>query len=256
MALLMVLAVSIVTRRSVAVARSEALSSMSYTSMSQVRYGAESGSTRRRTICCSRSAADCCQRDGSVRQLRHDGVAGALSTACRSCCRAIPPSRRITPPRRACGLHRGVTGSAERQHRIGCDTAARATLMSMQVLTDYYTLQPVTLQTWEITGVGRVNGPGASQVEVSSILERRQFPCSATRRLQRTTVAMRCALRVAQPPRATTRAFRSSEARPLSLNQAATSAPTATLTETVVRPRSTARSQRRAQASATAHRTT
>src|SRR5688572_17179275 len=43
MALLLVLAVSIVTSGLVVVARSEALSSTSYTSMSQVRYGAESG---------------------------------------------------------------------------------------------------------------------------------------------------------------------------------------------------------------------
>ena len=43
MALLMVLAVSVVTGSLVMVARSEALSSTSYTSMSQVRYGAESG---------------------------------------------------------------------------------------------------------------------------------------------------------------------------------------------------------------------
>ena len=43
MALLMVLAVSVVTGSLVLVARSEALSSTSYTSMSQVRYGAESG---------------------------------------------------------------------------------------------------------------------------------------------------------------------------------------------------------------------
>src|SRR6187551_2512383 len=42
-ALVMVLAVSVVTGSLVMVARSEALSSTSYTSMSQVRYGAESG---------------------------------------------------------------------------------------------------------------------------------------------------------------------------------------------------------------------
>ena len=43
MALLMVLAVSVLTGALVMVARSEALSSTSYTSMSQGRYGAESG---------------------------------------------------------------------------------------------------------------------------------------------------------------------------------------------------------------------
>ena len=76
--------------------------------------------------------------------------------------------------------------------------------MSMQVLTDYYTQQPVTLQTWEIVGVGRVTGSGASQVEVSSILERQAVPVFSYAAFAGTTVAMRCRLRVAQPPRATT----------------------------------------------------
>ena len=48
--------------------------------------------------------------------------------------------------------------------------------MSMRVLTDYYTGLPVTLQTWEIVGMGRVTGSGASQVEVSSTLERQAVP--------------------------------------------------------------------------------
>ena len=43
MALLMVLLVSILTASMIAVARSEAMSSVSYRAMSQVRYGAESG---------------------------------------------------------------------------------------------------------------------------------------------------------------------------------------------------------------------
>ncbi len=43
MALLMVLVVSVLTSALAFVANSEAISSLSYTSMTQVRYGAESG---------------------------------------------------------------------------------------------------------------------------------------------------------------------------------------------------------------------
>ncbi len=79
MALLMVLAVSVVTGSLVMVARSEALSSTSYTSMSQVRYGAESGvHAAANYLLFMYRIAERGQRDGSVCQLRHDGVAGAL----------------------------------------------------------------------------------------------------------------------------------------------------------------------------------
>ncbi len=54
--------------------------------------------------------------------------------------------------------------------------AARARLMSMSTVTDYFTQQPVTLQTWEITGVGRINGSGQSLVEVEATVERRPTP--------------------------------------------------------------------------------
>jgi hypothetical protein len=53
---------------------------------------------------------------------------------------------------------------------------ARARLMSMSTVTDYFTGQPVTLQSWEITGVGRINGSGQSLVEVEATVERRPAP--------------------------------------------------------------------------------
>ena len=54
--------------------------------------------------------------------------------------------------------------------------SARARLMAMSAVTDYFTGQPMTLQTWEITGVGRINGSGQSLVEVEATVERRPVP--------------------------------------------------------------------------------
>jgi hypothetical protein len=57
--------------------------------------------------------------------------------------------------------------------------AARATLMSMSTVVDYFTQQPITIQTWRIEGLGRINGSGQSLVEVEATLERRPTPVFA-----------------------------------------------------------------------------
>ena len=176
MALLMVLAVSIITSSLLAVARTEAFSSLSYTSMSQVRYGAESGINAAAnhllygyappTVA---SATDpIANYDMTVSPVTYNGTTVMLSS---------DPAVASNYPS-AAARAAFIAGS---QGTLNVNTAsvgytARATLMSMRVLTDYYTQQPVTLQTWEIVGVGRVTGSGASQVEVSSILERQAVP--------------------------------------------------------------------------------
>ena len=68
--------------------------------------------------------------------------------------------------------------------------AARARLMSMSTVTDYFTQQPDAADV-EITGVGRINGSGQSLVEVEATVERRPPRCSATPRSPPTTGATR-----------------------------------------------------------------
>ena len=257
MALLMVLAVSIITSSLLAVARTEAFSSLSYTSMSQVRYGAESGIHAAAnhllygyappTVA---SATDpIANYDMMVSPVTYNGAEVMLSSD------PDFPSNYPDPAARAAFI-------AASQGTLNVNTTsvgytARATLMSMRVLTDYYTGLPVTLQTWEIVGIGardrigRLPGrglldprtSGSSRVQLRGICHMARLQCAVV-----------CGWR--NHRRATTRALRSSEARPSSLNQTATSVRTATLTESVTRPRSTARSQRHAPASATARRTT
>ena len=53
---------------------------------------------------------------------------------------------------------------------------ASAKLLSMQAYTDAYSGQPSTIQTWEITSVGTVEGARNSSVEVSAVVEQQLVP--------------------------------------------------------------------------------
>src|SRR5688572_3552839 len=178
MALLMVLAVSIITSSLLAVARTEAFSSLSYTSMSQVRYGAESGIHAAANHLLygyapptAASATDpITNYDMTVSPVTYNGTPVMLSSD------PDPAFASNYPSGAARAAFIAASQGALNVNTTSVGYTARATLMSMRVLTDYYTQQPVTLQTWEIVGIGRVTGSGASQVEVSSILERQAVP--------------------------------------------------------------------------------
>jgi hypothetical protein len=181
MALLMVLAVSVVTGSLVMVARSEALSSTSYTSMSQVRYGAESGihaaANYLLNTYASPSAASATDpfaaydMSGSPVRLIANGRPVVLSS---------DPGVASNYPAQAI-TDAFVANSVGNLNVNGAPVAyaARATLMSMSTVVDYFTQQPITIQTWRIEGLGRINGSGQSLVEVEATLERRPTPVFA-----------------------------------------------------------------------------
>ena len=178
MALLMVLAVSVVTGSLVMVARSEALSSTSYTSMSQVRYGAESGVHAAANYFLNTYAAPTAasvtdpfanyDMSGSPVRLVANGRPVVLSS---------DPAVASNYPAQAV-VDAFVANSIGNLNVNGAPVAhsARATLVSMSTVVDYFTAQPMTIQTWEITGVGRINGSGQSLVEVEATVERRPSP--------------------------------------------------------------------------------
>jgi hypothetical protein len=176
MALLMVLAVSVLTSSLVMVARTEATSSISYTSMSQVRYGAESGiHAAANHLLFSYAAPTAASAldplaayDISGSPVRWNGRPVVLSS---------DPDVASNYPVPAV-VNAFVADSVGTLAVNGAPVAynARATLMSMSTVTDYYTNQPITLQTWEIVGAGRINGSGESLVEVAATIERQAVP--------------------------------------------------------------------------------
>jgi hypothetical protein len=176
MALLLVLAISILTSGLAVVAGSEALSSLSYTAMTQVRYGAESGihsaANHLLFTYAPPAAANPIDPIGSydmtVSPVRYNGQPVVLSSD-----PAVPsnyPSGAVVEAFATAARGALDVNSARVEY------TSRATLISMRVMTDYYTKLPVTLQTWEVVGAGRVAGAGSSLVEVSSVVERQAVP--------------------------------------------------------------------------------
>ena len=177
MALLLVLAVSIVTGSLVVVARSEALSSLSYTSMSQVRYGAESGIHAAANYLlwtyASPSAASATDpfaaydMTGSPVRLVANGRPVVLSSD--------PAQSNYADAAVSAAFAQNSSGTLNVNGAPVAHTA-RAELIAMSTVTDYYTQLPITLQTWRITGVGSTTGSGQSLVEVEAMIERRPVP--------------------------------------------------------------------------------
>jgi hypothetical protein len=176
MALLMILAVSVLTSALAFVANTEAISSLSYTSMTQVRYGAESGiHAAGNHLLFSYAAPDAVSAsdpianyDMTVSPVTFNGQPVVLSSDA-----AVPSNY---PSGAAINAFVAASRGTLNLNNASVEYSARATLTSMRVLTDYFTTLPVTLQTWEVVGVSRVRGAGAALVEVSSVIERQAVP--------------------------------------------------------------------------------
>jgi hypothetical protein len=177
MALLMVLLVSILTASMIAVARSEAMSSVSYRAMSQVRYGAESGVHAAVNHLLNtyvppgiNPADPLASYDMTVSPVTF-GVGG--DPVVLSSDPGVDSNYPVNDVRDAfIAGSRGTLNANGRQITY----AARARLISMRQLTNAFTGTPATLQTWEIEGVGSVDGAGAATVEVVATLERQPVP--------------------------------------------------------------------------------
>ncbi len=176
MALLMVLLVSALSSAMIVVARTEALSSLSYTAMSQVRYGAESG-----VHAATNYLLFTYQSPGSVVDpiASYDLTASPVTVIASgdpvvlSSDPAVPSTYPVEDVRDAF-----LAASQGTLDVSGADVGynAIATLVSMRQITDSYSGLPVTIQTWEVTGTGQVAGAGAALVEVSATIERQPVP--------------------------------------------------------------------------------
>ena len=176
MALLLVLAMSILTSGLAVVASSEALSSLSYTAMTQVRYGAESGihSAANHLLfayvppAAANFVDPIASYDMTGSPVRFNGLPVVLSSD--------PTVPSNYPAGAVVDAFVAAARGSLNVNNARVEYTSRATLVSMRVMTDYYTKLPVTLQTWEVIGAGRVTGAGSSLVEVSSVIERQAVP--------------------------------------------------------------------------------
>ena len=175
--LFMVLILSVLGSSLVFVSRTETLSSLNYKTMSQARYGAESGVHRAANhLLFSYTPPNAVElalyntNVSPVRLLANGREVVLAATAADSNYPDIMQRDAF-----AAAFTTPLTINSD---TIGYD--ARARLLTMRQIADPFAPgQTITLQTWEITGTGRVGGAGSASVEVSAIVERQAVPLFA-----------------------------------------------------------------------------
>jgi hypothetical protein len=176
MAMFMTLLVSAVAASMAYVARTETLSSQSYTTMAQSRYAAESGLASAAHYLLSSTyeaqapgtAGDpLANYDINASPVTRNGNPVVLASSGAS---NYPVATVVTQFQNATTGILTVSGGT-----VGY--GARARLIGMRQITDTMGGGVATLQTWEITGIGtRGGGLGSAEVEVMAIIERQIVP--------------------------------------------------------------------------------
>src|SRR5215218_112567 len=176
MALFMTMIVSALAASMAYIARTETLSSQSYTTMAHSRYAAESGLAAATNYILSSNYRAVMPGTAT------DPMANYTITVSPVLKGANPAQLSTVAGQSNYGANAVVTAfgtAASGSLNVSNGTAtygARARLLSMRQMPDSMSGVTVTLQKWEITGFGRRTGSGSSEVEVTAIIERQTVP--------------------------------------------------------------------------------
>jgi hypothetical protein len=178
-AMFMVLIVSALGAAMVHVARTETLSSSSYTSMSQARYAAESGVAAAANYLLSSAYANLAPSEtGPDLITSYSFDSSPVTIGGNEVLLSSDPSVDSNYPVAAVvtAFQNATSGTLA----VGMGQVAytaRARLIGMRRFEDMLSLTTHTLQTWEITGIGRRNvGLNSGEVEVTAVIERTTRP--------------------------------------------------------------------------------
>lgn len=178
--LFMVLILSVLGSSLMFVARTETLSSLNYTTMSQARYGAESGvhDTVNHLLWQyvppgTNPADPLANYDMTKSPVEYGGAPVVLSTD--------PAFASNYPPVGTVEASFSAAAQGFLSLTIGSISyRSRATLLAMRTIDHpFIPGSEITLQRWEVTGKGRMPGAGSADVEVSAIVERPPVPVFA-----------------------------------------------------------------------------
>ena len=175
-ALFMTMMVSALAASMAYVARTETLSSQSYTTMAHARYGAESGLAAATNYLLSTPYAvtapgtgpdPLANYDTNFSPVRRANAAVVLSSVGGG---SNYPVGAVVTAFGAAAAGTLTAGNATVTY------GARATLLGLRRVTDSMSGNTETLQKWEVTGWGSRGGIGSSEVEVTAIVERQIIP--------------------------------------------------------------------------------
>ena len=174
LAMFMVLVVSLLGAALVSTGRSETPSSLNYKSLSQARYAAESGLHSAANYLIhtyvppGTDAGDPINvYDMTVSPVTYNGLPVMLSTTVGESNYPVAAKKNAF----ANEAHGTLMMSTNR-----AVYTSTARLLAMRQFTDAYANTLVTVQRWEITGIGNLDGAGNANVEVTAIVERQPVP--------------------------------------------------------------------------------
>jgi Tfp pilus assembly protein PilX len=172
-ALFMMLALSVVGASLMTVSQTETDSSYNYKMMSQARYGAESA-IHQATNYLMNTYAPPTGGDLALYDLNSSPV--KLLATNQNVVLSATVGYSVYHDQTVKNAYAAAAQGTLDVNAAPINFTATATLLSMRSITDAYSKQPVTIQTWEITGDGTVTGAKSALVEVSSIVERQPVP--------------------------------------------------------------------------------
>jgi hypothetical protein len=177
-AMFMTLLVSALGAAMVHVARTETLSGANYTSMSQARYAAESGLAAAANYLLSSSYEGVAPGTAGDALTNYDTDMSPVEAGGDPVILSSDPDTDSNYPIAA--VITAFENASSGTLAVGMGTvsyAARARLLGMRQITDGISGDLRTLQTWEITGIGRQGqGQISGEVEVTAIIERSTRP--------------------------------------------------------------------------------
>lgn len=152
------------------VARTETLSTLNYRTMSQGRYGAESAVNRaaHHLLHQYTPPTDFTGYDVTALPVTYNGVPVLLTSEPGG-------SSNYHDSGAAEAFAAAARGTLDVSDAV-VSYAARARLLSMRRVQHAYTGLPVTIQKWEITGIGTIAGAGSAAVEVTAVIDRQIVP--------------------------------------------------------------------------------
>jgi len=175
LAMFMVLIVSLLGASLATVGRTETMSSLNYKTMSQARYAAESGLHSAANYLIHTyeppgvDAGDALANyDVTKSPVEFMGDPVVLTT--------VEGEDSNYPVAAKVNAFEADAHGELKMSRTETTYSATATLLSMRQFPDAYSGGNVTIQTWQITGVGELEGAGAAAVQVSAIIETQAVP--------------------------------------------------------------------------------
>jgi hypothetical protein len=180
MILLLVLSVMAVSL--MFVARTETWSTMNYRMMSQARYSAESGINVAANYLMYSYVAPGAANDPLASYDTTKSpvmLTGTQTPVVLAVSGSKAPNGNTYPASAVASGFQGAVPGSLTAYNTTMTYAPYATLLSMQQFNSYPGSNPVTIQSWEITSDGGVNGVRKSDVQVSAVLERGATPVFA-----------------------------------------------------------------------------